>query len=231
MKCPRCGNKLRRSKKDPSFGLCDHCRKKFRWTEEHIPDEPIKKAYSKKKQKRTSKQSGISRIVISVILVVVLIGGFVLGKFLLDKKETNKKENNNPSSTSGTDYSNEDGDGIIDFTSEECNVSYLRHELKTDQDGNTCLLFYYTFSNSSGETASPSSSIYVQAFQNELACDTAIMKESIKEIDNYLKEIPHGESIEVCQAFTLKDTSDVIIETKGFMTFDGKTDTQILKIN
>lgn len=33
MKCPRCNQKLRRSKKDPSFGLCDHCRKKYRWIE------------------------------------------------------------------------------------------------------------------------------------------------------------------------------------------------------
>lgn len=49
MKCPRCGNELRISRKDPSYGLCDTCRKKFRLpeasvksreeseTEEHYP--------------------------------------------------------------------------------------------------------------------------------------------------------------------------------------------------
>lgn len=30
MLCPKCGNELRISKKDPSYGLCDTCRKKFR---------------------------------------------------------------------------------------------------------------------------------------------------------------------------------------------------------
>ncbi len=33
MNCPRCGNELRISKKDPSYGLCDECRKKFRLPE------------------------------------------------------------------------------------------------------------------------------------------------------------------------------------------------------
>lgn len=34
MKCPRCGNELRRSKKNPNYGLCDTCRKKYRWIDE-----------------------------------------------------------------------------------------------------------------------------------------------------------------------------------------------------
>lgn len=33
MKCPRCGNELRISRKDPGFGLCDTCRKKYRLPE------------------------------------------------------------------------------------------------------------------------------------------------------------------------------------------------------
>lgn len=37
MKCSKCGNELRRSKKDPSFGLCDNCRLKYRWVDEE-PD-------------------------------------------------------------------------------------------------------------------------------------------------------------------------------------------------
>ena len=34
MNCPICDNELRLSKKDPRYGLCDHCRKKFRLPEE-----------------------------------------------------------------------------------------------------------------------------------------------------------------------------------------------------
>ena len=33
MLCPKCGNELRISKKDPSYGLCDECRKKFKLPE------------------------------------------------------------------------------------------------------------------------------------------------------------------------------------------------------
>lgn len=39
MNCPKCGNELRISKKDPSFGLCDNCRKKFRLPEGSVHQE------------------------------------------------------------------------------------------------------------------------------------------------------------------------------------------------
>ena len=29
MKCPKCGNELRESKKTPGYFLCDSCKKKF----------------------------------------------------------------------------------------------------------------------------------------------------------------------------------------------------------
>lgn len=31
MRCPKCGEELRRSSKDPNYGLCDNCRKKYKW--------------------------------------------------------------------------------------------------------------------------------------------------------------------------------------------------------
>jgi len=39
MICPRCGDELRRSKKDPTYGLCDNCRKKYKWVEEEYDDD------------------------------------------------------------------------------------------------------------------------------------------------------------------------------------------------
>lgn len=36
MNCPICGKTLRPSKKDPRYGLCDNCRKKFRLPREII---------------------------------------------------------------------------------------------------------------------------------------------------------------------------------------------------
>ncbi len=31
MKCPKCGEELRQSTKDPNYGLCDICRKRYKW--------------------------------------------------------------------------------------------------------------------------------------------------------------------------------------------------------
>ena len=34
MKCPQCGEELRRGISDPSFGFCDECIKKYRWIDD-----------------------------------------------------------------------------------------------------------------------------------------------------------------------------------------------------
>lgn len=40
MNCPKCGEPLRISKKDPAFGLCNNCKKKFRLPESAAPASP-----------------------------------------------------------------------------------------------------------------------------------------------------------------------------------------------
>ncbi|MDD3363330.1 MAG: hypothetical protein PHW34_16910 [Hespellia sp.] len=40
MNCPKCGEPLRISKKDPAFGLCNNCKKKFRLPETVAPASP-----------------------------------------------------------------------------------------------------------------------------------------------------------------------------------------------
>lgn len=34
MRCPKCGNELKRSQKNPEYGLCYNCKLKFKWIEE-----------------------------------------------------------------------------------------------------------------------------------------------------------------------------------------------------
>lgn len=51
MKCPRCGKELKRSSKNPEYGLCHNCRKKYRWREE-----PVKKSEVARKPKQTPKK-------------------------------------------------------------------------------------------------------------------------------------------------------------------------------
>lgn len=35
MKCPICKKELRRSQKNPEYGLCDNCRKRFKWVDDY----------------------------------------------------------------------------------------------------------------------------------------------------------------------------------------------------
>lgn len=49
MNCPKCGATLRISKKDPRYGLCDNCKKKFKLPENTDPEElPTKESVTKK---------------------------------------------------------------------------------------------------------------------------------------------------------------------------------------
>ena len=68
MKCPRCGEELRRSKKDPNYGLCDSCRKKYKWVDEYDEDDyeededyierkPIKRKASNTKHRSKHKKN------------------------------------------------------------------------------------------------------------------------------------------------------------------------------
>lgn len=43
MNCPKCGNELRISKKDPRYGLCDECRKKFKLPESNTQETHVVK--------------------------------------------------------------------------------------------------------------------------------------------------------------------------------------------
>ncbi|MCI8374967.1 MAG: hypothetical protein HFI29_05980 [Lachnospiraceae bacterium] len=63
MKCPRCGNELRRSTKGPNYGLCDNCRKKYKWLEKVTARETTP-------SKKTSKKGPIiSTIIIGIIIL------------------------------------------------------------------------------------------------------------------------------------------------------------------
>lgn len=88
MKCPRCGRELRRSRKDPAYGLCDNCRKKFKWIddfeeddyEEDVPQYP-RGGYNQNnfqgyrpKQKKKGGCLKVALIVIGILVVLTIIG-------------------------------------------------------------------------------------------------------------------------------------------------------------
>lgn len=121
-------------------------------------------------------------------------------------------------------------DGIINFDGDGYNVTYVKHETGTDYEGNPCLYYYYTFTNNGEENASPMSSSYIQCFQNGVECETAITMDSNDSIDNYMLEVQPGGSLEVCEVFSISDTSDVTIEASDLISFDDAKDTQVITL-
>lgn len=93
MKCPKCGGELQRSKKDPSYGLCYTCRKKFRWVEDideddfEVDDAENESTYNygktvPSKAKKRKKKSGCLKpfaIVCACVVVITAIASLAGG--------------------------------------------------------------------------------------------------------------------------------------------------------
>lgn len=121
-------------------------------------------------------------------------------------------------------------DGVINFDGDGYNVTYVRHETGTDYEGNPCLYYYYTFTNNGEENTSAAVASYIQCFQNGVQCQSAITTESNDSINNYMMDVQPGGNVEVCQVFSLSDTSDVTIEASDLISLDDAKDTQTITL-
>lgn len=72
MKCPKCKGPLRISKKDPSYALCDTCRKKFR-----ISDAPKHPPMKRRKKRKRGKLLGLLILLILASAAVFLFLRYV----------------------------------------------------------------------------------------------------------------------------------------------------------
>lgn len=171
------------------------------------------------------------------LVAMVLIGMMALSMTACGSSSNSEKSNAKKDNAKETTKSSEpkkepekepekEDDGIIDFTTDKYNVKYVRYETGTDYEGNPCLLYYYTFTNNGDENASPMSTAYIQCFQNGVECDTATILDENESVTNYMKEVQPGGSMEVCQVYSLKDTSEITIEASDLISFDDEKDTQ-----
>lgn len=180
------------------------------------------------------KKGGKLKWVIIVIVVLVAIGIFTGGNDKEDKNNSQANEQHTPqdvqtdTQSEETQALQETDDGIINFDGEGYNVTYVKHELTEDNEGNPCLLFYYTFTNNGEENASAAVNSYIKVFQNGVQCDPAFLLDSPDSSSNYMKDVQPGYSVEVCQEYKLSDTSDVTVEVSDLISLDDKKDTQIL---
>lgn len=119
----------------------------------------------------------------------------------------------------------------IDMTTEKFSIRYTRHSIEKDFAGNPCLLVYYDYTNNGTTASSAMVDITLHAYQNGTALNAAIPETNDDSIDQYLSEIQPGQTINICQAFSITDMSDVTLQaTEAFSFGNGQTTSQILKL-
>lgn len=122
-------------------------------------------------------------------------------------------------------------DGTIDMSNDKFTIHYKQHRVANDFSGAPCLLVYYDYSNNGTAASSAMVDVNLQAYQNGEVLTAAIPETDDAAIDQFMTEVQPGQAVTVCQAFSLKDESDVTLQAGEAFSFGGGTvNTQILKI-
>lgn len=121
--------------------------------------------------------------------------------------------------------------GTIDLNSERFSIHYTRNVVSTDFGGEPCLLVYYDYTNNGTSASSAMVDVNLTAYQNGTSLEAAIPASSDEAIDAFMKEIQPGETINVCQAFSLQDMSAVTLQASDAFGLDnGITASQTLNL-
>ena len=122
-------------------------------------------------------------------------------------------------------------DSVIDMTNEKFTIHYTQFRTSTDFAGNPCILVYYDYTNNGNTPSSAMVDVNLKAYQNGAVCEAALPETTEDALDKYMEEVQPGATINVCQAFTVTDQSDVALEANEAFSFGGgQTTTQILKL-
>lgn len=119
----------------------------------------------------------------------------------------------------------------IDMSNDKFTIHYTKHTITKDFGGAPCLMVYYDYTNNSSDSSSAMVDVNLMAYQNGSALSAAIPETTESAIDMFMAEIEPGKTVNVCQAFSLSDESDVTLQAGEAFSFGGGTTTsQILKV-
>jgi flagellar basal body-associated protein FliL len=122
-------------------------------------------------------------------------------------------------------------DDVIDMSTDRFSIHYTQFRIVNDISGNSCLLVYYDYTNKDSSSSSPMIDVSLQAYQNDVALEAAIPETTETALDFYMSEVAPQQTVNVCQAFSLNDSSDVTLKANDAFAFGGgDTTSQILKI-
>lgn len=145
-----------------------------------------------------------------------------------EEAKTEEKENTEAAEEEKEESSEEvaEDDGVIDFECDTFKVTYTRHEVSTDWEGNPCLVYYYNFTNKADEATNAMVAAYLQCFQNGVECETTFLDSDNAEYMNASKDVQKDITIECCSIFKLSDTSEVTIESSDWTSLSDDKDVQ-----
>lgn len=170
------------------------------------------------------------RIFAILLMVVLAFSMFACGES--DGSGSEQKTTESNAQNQATEEKKEEAkdDGIIDFEGETYRITYTRHEVGKDYEGNPCLIYYFNYTNNGEEASSAIVDAYIQCFQNGIECESAILMDDNKEINNSMKDIKPGVTIEVANAYLLEDMSEVTLEASELISFDDNKDVQTITL-
>lgn len=184
MKCPICGNPLRPSKKDPAYGLCDNCKKRFKLKKETAAVETTKKTTAKKpsapaKKKTTpstaksienqpKKKGGLLKFFLFFFIIVVIAG---LAHFFFFGKDDSANDSSAESSqTTDTSTDNSVNSVLQEETYNNIQISLISTseskggDLSSPSEGNIFYICEFQITNSSEDNITINSLSDIEAF-------------------------------------------------------------------
>ena len=146
--------------------------------------------------------------------------------------EINNSLNNTDSEDSSASSAPEaSADDTLNLTTDKFTIKYTKHVITKDFAGNPCIMVYYDYTNNESAASSAMVDVSLKAYQHGEACEAAIPENNDDAIDHFTAEIQPGQTVNVCQAFTLTDESDVTVQAQAAFSFDeDATAKQILKV-
>lgn len=117
------------------------------------------------------------------------------------------------------------------LSTDRFSLHYLKNVLSTDFGQEPCILVYYEYTNNSSSPSSAMVDVNFSATQNGTALEAAIPQSTEDAMDAFMKEIQPGETITVCQAFSLLDMSPVTLQAKDAFGLDSSASaSQVLNL-
>lgn len=89
-----------------------------------------------------------------------------------------------------------------------------------DYEGNPALVVTFTFTNNSDDDANFMFAVSPKAFQDGVELESAILLNDDFDMENALKDVKPGVSLDVQWAYVLDGSSDVTVEVTELMSFD-----------